>query len=68
MCLKKKLLNILFVHGPYNCTIDLEEDAKPPFGLNYNLSQDEFKALSKYLDEKSEKRFIQHSKSPIGVP
>jgi hypothetical protein len=49
-------------------TIDLEEGVKPPFGLIYNLSRDEFKALKKYLDEKLEKGFIQHSKSPIGVP
>jgi len=48
--------------------VDLEEGAKPTFGLIYNLSQDEFKALRKHLDEKLEKRFIQHSKSLIGVP
>jgi hypothetical protein len=48
--------------------VDLEEGAKPPFGLIYNLSQDEFEALQKHLDEKLEKGFIQHSKSPIGVP
>ena len=55
-------------HRLYDCPIDLQEGACPPFGPLYALSAPELKALRVYLDENLEKGFIQPSKSPAGAP
>mgnify|MGYP000524124654 CR=1 FL=1 len=55
-------------HRPYDCPIDLQEGASPPFGPIYGLSKPELQALRTYLDENLEKGFIQPSKSPAGAP
>ena len=55
-------------HRRYDCPIDLQEGACPPFGPIYGLSAPELKALRGYLDENLEKGFIQPSKSPAGAP
>jgi hypothetical protein len=62
-----KNVNTLPEHRPYDCTIDLEEGAQPPFNPIYNLSQDEHATLHEYINENFEKRFIRHSKFPIGA-
>jgi hypothetical protein len=55
-------------HRRYDCPIDLQEGACPPFGPIYGLSAPELKALREYLDENLAKGFIQPSKSPGGAP
>ena len=65
---KKKNTDILLQHRPYDCAIDIENDTQVPFGLIYNLSQDELATLKEYIDENLAKGFIQHSKSPAGAP
>ena len=65
---QKKNADMLLEHRPYDCAIDLQEGAQPPFGPNYNLSQIELAELRKYIDENLEKNFICHSKSPAGAP
>ena len=55
-------------HYPYDCCIDLQEGTQPPSGPIYNLLQNEFAALWKYLDKNLAKYFIQHSKSPAKAP
>ncbi len=64
---EKKNLNTLFKHQPYNCTIDFEEEAQPPFKPIHNLSQDELVAFCEYIDENFKKGFIRHSKSPTSA-
>jgi hypothetical protein len=64
----KENADILPEHRPYDCPIDLQENAQPPFGPIYNLSQPELKALREYIDENLAKGFIRHSKSPAGAP
>ncbi len=64
---EKKNVNTLLKHHPYDCSIDLEEGAQPPFGSIYNLSQDECVNFHEYINENLEKRFIRHSKSPTGA-
>jgi hypothetical protein len=46
----------------YDCVIDFEEDTQPPFRPIYNLCEDEFATLQKYIGENFENKFIQHSK------
>ncbi len=65
---EKKNADILPQHRPYDCGIDLQEGAQPPFGPIYNLSQNELATLREYIDENLAKNFIQHSKSPAGAP
>jgi hypothetical protein len=65
---EKKNADTLLQHRPYDCGIELQEDAQPPFGPIYSLSQNELVALRDYLDENLAKNFIQHSKSPTGAP
>jgi len=65
---EKKNADTLPQHRPYDCGIELQEDAQPPFGPIYSLSQNELAALRDYLDENLAKNFIQHSKSPTGAP
>ena len=64
----KQGADILPTHRKYDCPIDLQEGAQPPFGPIYSLSQPELKALRSYIDENLAKGFIRHSKSPAGVP
>jgi hypothetical protein len=64
----KKNVNTLLEHRSYDCTINVEEGAQPPFNPIYNLSQDERATLHEYINENFEKGFTQHSKSPIGAP
>lgn len=49
-------------------SIDLKEDASPPYGPIYPLSQAELAELRKYLDENLENGRIRPSKSPAGAP
>jgi hypothetical protein len=65
---EKKNTDILPEHRLYDCAIDLQNGAQPPFGPIYNLSQNELLALRGYIEENMAKNFIQHSKSPIGAP
>ena len=65
---EKKNADILPEHRPYDCSIDLQDGAQPPFGPIYNLSQNELSALREYLDKNLAKNFIRHSKSPAGAP
>jgi hypothetical protein len=65
---EKKNANTLPQHRPYDCGIEIQKDAQPPFGPIYSLSQNELVALRDYLDENFAKNFIQHSKSPVGAP
>jgi hypothetical protein len=63
---KKKNVDTLPKHRPYDCTIELVERAQPPFRPIYNLLQNILATLHEYIDENLKKRFIQHSKSLIG--
>ena len=66
--IEKKNADTLPQHQPYDCSIELQEGAQPPFGPIYGLSQNELAALRDYLDENLAKNFIRHSKSPAGAP
>ena len=55
---EKKNVDMLLEHRPYDCPIDLQEGAKPPFGPIYNLSENELQALRDYIDENLGKKFI----------
>jgi hypothetical protein len=65
---EKKNADVLPEHRPYDCAIDLQDGAQPPFGPIYNLSQNELTTLREYIDENLAKNFIRHSKSPAGAP
>jgi hypothetical protein len=65
---EKKNADILPEHRPYDCAIELQDGAQPPFGSIYNFSQTELVALREYIDENLSKNFIRHSKSPVGAP
>jgi hypothetical protein len=65
---EKKNADILPKHRPYDCSIDLQDGAQPPFGPIYNLSQNELTTLREYIEENLAKNFIRHSKSPAGAP
>jgi len=65
---EKKNADTLPQHRLYDCGIELQEGAQPPFGPIYSLSQNELAALRDYLDENLAKNFIRHSKSPAGAP
>ena len=65
---EKKNADQLPEHRLYDCPIDLQEGAHPPFGPIYGLAEPELKALREYLDENIAKGFIQPSKSPAGAP
>jgi hypothetical protein len=65
---EKKNADILPEHRPYDCAIELQDGAQPPFGPIYNLSQTELAALREYSDENLSKNFIQHSKSLVEAP
>ncbi len=66
-CLTRKTLtpcwNII-----HDCTINLKEGTQLPFRPIYNSFQDILAAICEYIEEKFEKGFIQHSKSPTDAP
>jgi hypothetical protein len=64
---EKKNVNTLLEHCPYDCIINLEEKTQPPFGLIYNLPQDDLATFCEYINENLENGFIQHSKSLVGA-
>jgi hypothetical protein len=55
---EKKNIDILPQYPPYNCGIDLQKSAQPPFGPIYNLLQNKLVALHKYIEENFAKNFI----------
>lgn len=55
-------------HRPYDHAIDLEPDAKTPWGPIYSMSATELQALREFLQEMTDKGFIRHSNSPAGAP
>ena len=57
-------LDILSPHHLYDHKILLMEEKTPPWGFLYNISQDKFKVLKKYLKENLSKGFIRASSSP----
>ncbi|RXW12294.1 hypothetical protein EST38_g13560 [Candolleomyces aberdarensis] len=61
-------INELPPHRPYGCTIEIKDGTDPPFGLMYRLTQDEQKALSKYIEENLSEGFIRRSTSPAALP
>jgi hypothetical protein len=65
---EKKNIDILLEHRPYDCTIELQDEAQPPFGPIYNLSQTKLATLREYIDENLSKNFIMHSKLLGGAP
>lgn len=58
----------LLEHRPYDCPIDLQEGAQPPWGPIYGLSPIELQTLREYIDENLANGFIRHSRSPAGAP
>ncbi|KAG8916674.1 hypothetical protein FRC01_002921 [Tulasnella sp. 417] len=55
-------------HQSYDCAIDLEEGADPPFKHLYNMSPKELEALKTQIDSDLAKGWIRHSKSSAGAP
>src|SRR6266481_9152201 len=60
--------SVLADHWPYNLKITLEDGTAPPLGLVYSLSQEELKALHKFIDENVAMGFIIPSCSLHGAP
>jgi hypothetical protein len=50
---EKKNANILLEYCPYDCAIELQDGAQPPFGPIYNLLQTELATLREYIDKTS---------------
>ena len=55
---EKRNVDQLPEHRPYDCLIDLEDGASPPFGPIYGLSEPELEALRVYIDENLARGFI----------
>ena len=64
----KQKANKLPEHRPYNLKINLIDDATPPLGPIYSLSEAEQLALREYLAENLSNGFIRQSTSPCGAP
>jgi Reverse transcriptase (RNA-dependent DNA polymerase) len=64
-CAKAKTLP---PHRSYDHTIDIKNDAVPPHGPIYPLSNTKLEALRDYLDDMLSKGFILSSQSPGGAP
>lgn len=64
----KQKADTLPEHRPYDHKIDLIDDATPPLGPIYSLSETEQLALREYLSENLSKGFIKQSQSPCGAP
>ena len=61
-------MDILPKHKLYNCAIDLQDIAQPPFSPIYNLLQNELLILKDLIEENLAKNVIQHSKSQANAP
>ena len=48
---QRKNADMLPEYRPYDCAIDLKDEAQPPFGPISNLSQTELAELRKYIDK-----------------
>ena len=57
---EKKNVGILQEHHLYDCTIELQDGAQPPFGPIYNLLQTELALLHEYIDENLSKNKEEH--------
>lgn len=55
-------------HRPYDCAIELEDGATPPFGPLYRLSQAENEALRVHVEENRALGFVRPSSSSAGAP
>jgi hypothetical protein len=55
-------------HRPYDLKIDLEENAQPPIGRMYPLSEHELEALRTFLDENLRTNFARPSRCAHGAP
>jgi hypothetical protein len=55
---EKKNANILSEHRPYDCAIELQDEAQLPFEPIYNLSQTELATLHEYIDENISKNLF----------
>ena len=64
----KQKADTLPKHHPYDLKINLINDATPPLGPIYSLSEAEQLALCEYLAENLSKGFIKQSKSSCGAP
>lgn len=64
----KSKVQVLAPHCPYDLKIKLEEDAKPPIGPMYSLSQSEQTALWEFIQENLNTGFICSASSPHGAP
>jgi len=64
----KAKADTLAPHRPYDLKINLDEDATPPLGQMYSLSQTELVTLQEFIDEHLATGFIQPSQSPFGAP
>ena len=64
----KAKANVLADHQPYYLKITLDEGTTPLLGPIYSLSQNELKALHKFIDENIATGFIYPTCSPHGAP
>jgi len=55
-------------HRPYDCKIDLKQDAMAPWGPIYPLSEVELQTLREWLSEMEKTGKIKRSTSPAGSP
>jgi len=55
-------------HRPYDCQINLIENARLFYGPIYPLTELESRILKEYIEENLKKGFIRKSKSPAGAP
>src|SRR6266481_1880825 len=60
--------SVLADHRLYDLKITLEDGTAPPLGPVYSLSQEELKALHKFIDENVAMGFITPSRSSHGAP
>src|SRR6266481_1215449 len=63
----KAKASVLADHRPYDLKITLEDGTTPPLGPVYSLSQEELKALHKFIDENVATVFITPSHSSHGA-
>jgi len=64
----KRKAETLPEHRPYDLKINLVDDAMPPLGPIYSLSEAEQIALREYIAENLSNGFIKQSTSPCGAP
>src|SRR6266481_7051878 len=63
----KAKASVLMDHQPYDLKVTLEDGTAPPLGPVYSLSQEELKALHKFIDENIAMGFITPSHSSHGA-